>query len=82
MYKKKTNENNLERKKCLKDFNENDCANLSANDGEQLKNFCLKTKKCIEDNTVLFHVVLVKYVKRYVGVCLGEWFKLRYLLRR
>lgn len=71
VYKKTSNENNLEREKCLKDFNENDCANLSANDGEQLKNFCLKAKKCIEDNTVLFHVVLVKYVKTICGSLFG-----------
>ena len=71
VYKKTSNENNLEREKCLKDFNENDCANLNANDGEQLKNFCLKAKKCIEDNTVLFHVVLIKYVKTICSSLFG-----------
>ena len=67
IYKKIEKDYKLERERCQKEYNENKCNEININDGPQINNICIEIKKCINDNYIYFHEVLIKYIRNILS---------------
>ena len=63
IYKQIKNEYKLEREKCQKEFDANNCNKVTIDDGDWLNDFCIDKMKCINNHFIYFHEVLIKYIK-------------------
>ena len=63
VYSNQKHEAKLDREKCKKDYDENECKTLYSGDGNRLKGKCLEFEKCIKSNQVYFFKVLIEYLK-------------------
>lgn len=63
VYSNQKYEAKLDRERCKKDYDENECRNLSSGDGNRLKEKCLAYEKCIRSNQVYFFKALIEYLK-------------------
>ncbi|MCQ2817881.1 MAG: Brr6/Brl1 family protein [archaeon] len=56
-------EETIEKERCSKDFYENNCNNLLLKDGTELRDYCMKKKKCMELDSVNFSAVVINYIR-------------------
>ena len=68
VYRKILKDNEIERDRCKEEYKANKCSQITIDDGPILNDFCMERKKCIRDNVVCFHEVLIKYVKNIILV--------------
>lgn len=47
----------------MKNYEINHCERMGIDDGPIITQACMEAKKCIKDNNVLLHIVLIKYLK-------------------
>ena len=57
MYGKIKSDNEIERDKCMKEYEANGCYNVTIDDGPQLNEFCTNKMKCIESHTIFLHII-------------------------
>ena len=67
IYKNVKNDNNIERNRCIEEYKANKCDKMTVNDGPIVNDFCTEKLKCIQDHTVYFHVVLIKYIRSIIS---------------
>ena len=70
IYKNVKKDNGIERERCIKEYNENKCDKMTSDDGPIVNDFCTDKLKCINDHTVYFHIVLIKYIRSVISNCL------------
>ena len=70
IYKNVKKDNDIERERCIKEYNENKCDKMTSDDGPIVNDFCTEKLKCINDHTVYFHIVLIKYIRSVISNCL------------
>lgn len=63
MYGKIKSDNEIERDKCMKEYEANGCYNVTIDDGPQLNEFCTNKMKCIESHTIFLHIIVIKIIK-------------------
>ena len=66
MYGKVKRDNKIERDKCIREYEENECYKMKIDDGPFINNACVEKEKCIKDYEVYFHEVLIRYIKNVV----------------
>ena len=66
MYTKVKRDNKIERERCFKEYEENECDKIKIDDGPILNDACVEREKCIKDYEVYFHEVLIRYIKNVV----------------
>ena len=71
----KEKENEIERKQCLKEYEEHECHKVTIDDGPILNNFCKQKEKCfsIDHERVYFHSIIVKFIREIVNGLLFEF---------
>ena len=70
VYRKILKDNEIERDRCKKEYKENKCNQITIDDGPIINDYCMERKKCIRDNVVCFHEVLIRYAKNIIFVIL------------
>ena len=70
VYRKILKDNEIERDRCKKEYKENKCYQITIDDGPIINDYCMERKKCIRDNVVCFHEVLIRYAKNIILVTL------------
>ena len=73
MYRKVKRDNDIERNQCLEEFKANKCEQINIDDGPHINEFCKEKKKCILDNEVCFHEVLIRYAKNVIFLSIKEY---------
>ena len=68
MYRKVKRDNEIERDRCKEEYKANKCNEINIEDGPIINDYCMERKKCIKDNVVCFHEVLIRYIKNVIFV--------------
>jgi hypothetical protein len=63
LYKNVERDSSIEKNRCLEEYSSNKCEQMGIDDGPIINDYCTEKLKCISENNVLYHVVLIKYVK-------------------
>ena len=66
IYKNVKKDNNIERNRCINEYKESRCNKVTSSDGPIANDFCTEKLKCINEHTVYFHVVLIKYIRSII----------------
>ena len=68
VYRKILKDNEIERDRCKEEYKANKCNQVTIDDGPILNDYCMERKKCIRDNVICFHEVLIRYAKNIIWV--------------
>ena len=68
VYRKVKRDNEIERDRCKEEYKANKCNEINIEDGPIINDYCMERKKCIKDNVVCFHEVLIRYIKNVIFV--------------
>ena len=67
VYRKILKDNEIERDRCKEEYKANKCNQITIDDGPIINDYCMERKKCIRDNVVCFHEVLIRYAKNIIS---------------
>ena len=67
-------EHEIEREKCIAEYNQNECDEVTVNDGPILNDFCKEKAKCknVTFSNVYFHSILTRFIKDFFGNLFGS----------